>query len=64
MTATKTAAKFTKVGQNYTHPSGVTIVRVHPAMTRYAVLVPGSAPARFGSFAAARAAGQAAVAAL
>lgn len=63
-TAKTAPINWTKTGSNRSHATGVTIVKTHPAMTAYAVLVPGAEMQRFGSFAAAKAAADRAVRAL
>lgn len=55
---------WTKTPQGYSHNTGVTIVKIHPAMTSYAVLIPGAPLEKFGCFAKARTAAKLAAAAL
>jgi len=51
--AAKTATTgWTKIGTDRSHTTGVTLVKVHPCMSKYAVLTPGAPIQTFGSFAA------------
>lgn len=54
--------QFTKVDRGYAHyETGVTIIKINPALTAYAVLIPGAPMQRLGSFAAAKKAATTAV---
>jgi hypothetical protein len=55
---------WTKTPQGYSHSTGVTLVKISPASTAWAVLTPNQPLQKLGSFAAASKAGRLAVAAL